>query len=188
MFGAYGSHAMLSIARRAAAGSKAQLIFLCGNNQKLRRRLASMALPYPHVVEDFTTDVASYMRLADFFIGKPGPGSISEALVMGLPLILERSTSTMVQERFNTDWVGRNHLGLVLNSFAKINEAFAIMENPGELARMRAQVAKFKNRALFETPEILSEIIQRPPEPLHAQFPSWADVSVKRRQAPAANA
>jgi hypothetical protein len=188
MFGAYGSHAMLSIARRVAAGSKAQLIFLCGNNQKLRRQLASMALPYPHVVEGFTNDVASYMRLADFFIGKPGPGSISEALVMGLPLVLERNTSTMVQERFNTDWVGRNHLGFVLNSFAKINEALAIMENPGELARMRAQVAKFKNRALFEIPGILDEIIQRPPDPFQARFRAWADVSVKRRQAPAANA
>ena len=52
---------------------------------------------------------------------------------MGLPLVLERNASTMVQERFNTDWVGRNHLGLVLNSFAKINEALAIIGNPGEL-------------------------------------------------------
>jgi 1,2-diacylglycerol 3-beta-galactosyltransferase len=104
------------------------------------------------------------MRLADFFIGKPGPGSISEALVMGLPVILERNASTMIQERFNTDWVGRNHLGLVLNSFAKIDEALAIMVNPGELARMRAQVGKFKNRALFEIPEIFEEIIQRRPE------------------------
>ncbi len=184
MFGAYGSHAMLSIARRAAAGSKVQLIFLCGNNQKLRRRLAEMELPYPHVVQDFTSDVANYIRLADFFIGKPGPGSISEALVMGLPLIVERNASTMVQERFNTDWVGRNHLGLVLNSFAKIDEAFAILANPGELARMRAQVAKFKNRALFEVPEILDKIIQRPPELLDTRFPAWA-YEAKRRRAPA---
>ena len=107
---------------------------------------------------------------------------------MGLPLILERNASTMLQERFNTDWVGRNHLGLVLNSFAKIDQALAIMANPIELARMRAQVGKFKNRALFETPEILDEIMQWPPEPLHGLFAERSDASAKRRQSRAVNA
>jgi 1,2-diacylglycerol 3-beta-galactosyltransferase len=104
------------------------------------------------------------MRLADFFIGKPGPGSISEALVMGLPLILERNAATMVQERFNTDWVRRNHLGIVLNSFGAIDEAFDIMTDPACLARMRAQVKKFENRALFEIPAILGKILSAPSE------------------------
>ena len=160
MFGGYGSRAMLTIARRAAVTqSNVQLIFLCGHNESLRQRLAAMALPYPHFIEGFTSDVAGYMRLADFFIGKPGPGSISEALVMGLPLILVRNASTMVQERFNTDWVKRNHLGIILNSFAAIDQAIAAMTDRAQLARMRAHVRRFENRALFELPGILGEIL-----------------------------
>ncbi|HEX4210893.1 MAG TPA: glycosyltransferase [Candidatus Binataceae bacterium] len=182
MFGGYGSRAMLTIARRAAAcGSKLQLIFLCGHNQKLRRRLAALELPYPCHIAGFTSDVAGYMRLADFFIGKPGPGSISEALVMGLPLMLERNASTMVQERFNTDWVARNHLGLVLNSFATIGETLPVMTDPVQLARLRAQVTKFQNRALFELPGILEEIIQAPPEAIGATFGAGAHSRALRR-------
>ena len=190
MFGGYGSRAMLTIARRAAAaGAKLQLIFLCGHNQKLRRRLAAMELPYPHHIEGFTSDVAGYMRLADFFIGKPGPGSISEALVMNLPLILERNASTMVQERFNTDWVARNHLGIVLNSFATISEALPVMADPARLARMRAQVSKFHNRALFELPGILEEIMHSPAEPIGAPFHARGDAaSLRRRSLAAVNA
>jgi 1,2-diacylglycerol 3-beta-galactosyltransferase len=184
MFGGYGSRAMLTIARRAAAvDSKLQLIFLCGHNQKLLRRLAAMELPYPHHIEGFTSDVAGYMRLADFFIGKPGPGSISEALVMGLPLMLERNASTMVQERFNTDWVARNHLGMVLNSFATIGAALPSMADPAQLARMRLQVTKFQNRALFELPGMLEEIMQSPPEPVGAPFHAGADTAASRRRA-----
>ena len=189
MFGGYGSRAMLTIARRAAAcGAKLQLIFLCGHNQRLRRRLAAMDLPYPHHIEGFTSSVAGYMRLADFFIGKPGPGSISEALVMGLPLMLERNASTMVQERFNTDWAGRNHLGMVLNSFTTIGEALPFMVDPVQLVRMRMQVRKFQNRALFELPSILGQIIHLPLEQIDAPFGITATTQATRRQTRAVNA
>ena len=57
------------------------------------------------------------MSLADFFIGKPGPGSISEAVAMGLPVIVERNTWTLPQERYNADWVLERNAGLVLPNF-----------------------------------------------------------------------
>ena len=34
-----------------------------------------------------------FLRLADVFIGKPGPGTVSEALVMGVPVVVDRSES-----------------------------------------------------------------------------------------------
>jgi len=42
------------------------------------------------------------MQLSDYFVGKLGPESVSEALVIGLPVIVERNARTMVQERYNT--------------------------------------------------------------------------------------
>jgi 1,2-diacylglycerol 3-beta-galactosyltransferase len=120
------------------------------------------------------------MRLADFFIGKPGPGSISEALVMGLPLIVERNAWTMVQERFNTDWIARNEIGIVLPSFREIASAVSTMLNREQLNRMRASVKALDNRAVFEIPEILEALISRHRSAnlgfgrssLAAQFPS----------------
>ena len=43
------------------------------------------------------------MRLSDFFIGKPGPGSISEAVAMKLPVIVESNAWTLPQERYNAN-------------------------------------------------------------------------------------
>jgi UDP-N-acetylglucosamine:LPS N-acetylglucosamine transferase len=160
MFGAYGSRRMAAIAARIAeAGLETQLVFMCGRNEQLRNQLAAMRLPFPHHIEGFTHDIPGFMQLADFFIGKPGPGSISEALVTGLPLIVERNVLTMVQERYNTEWILANGLGIVLRSFSEIAEAVARMLDPRQLNRFRTNVGMFENRAVFEIPEILDLLI-----------------------------
>ena len=160
MFGSYGSSQMASIARRIeAAQLKTQLIFICGHNAKLRDQIESMKLSYPFHCVGFTQEIPYFMRLADFFIGKPGPGSISEALVIGLPLIVERNAWTMVQERFNTDWIARNGVGIVLPSFREIASAVSTMLDPEQMARLRASVRVVDNRAVFEIPEILEALI-----------------------------
>jgi len=162
MFGSYGSSQMAAIARRIeVAGLKTQLIFICGHNDKLRERIESMELSYPFRCVGFTQEIPYYMKLADFFIGKPGPGSISEALVMGLPLIVERNAWTMVQERFNTDWIAQKGFGIVLPSFREIGSAVSTMLDRVEFIRLRANVEAFDNCAVFEIPEILEALISR---------------------------
>lgn len=160
MFGSYGSSQVTAIAKRIeVAGSKTQLIFICGHNDKLRERLETMKLSYPFHCVSFTQEIPYYMKLADFFIGKPGPGSISEALVMGLPLIVERNAWTMVQERFNTDWIAQNGFGVVLPSFRDIGTAVSTMLDREQFAGLRVNVEAFDNRAVFEIPEILQALI-----------------------------
>jgi UDP-N-acetylglucosamine:LPS N-acetylglucosamine transferase len=162
MFGSYGSSQMESIARRIdSAGLKTQLIFICGHNDKLRARLEGMEFSNPFHCVGFTQEIPYFMKLADFFIGKPGPGSISEALVMGLPVIVERNAWTMVQERFNTDWIAQNRLGIVLPSFRQIACAVSTMLDRERCAPLRASVKAYENRAVFEIPEILEGLISQ---------------------------
>src|SRR5271155_1821872 len=76
MFGSYGSSQMATIARRIeSAGLKTQLIFVCGHNVKLRERIEGLELRYPFHCVGFTQGIPPFKKLADFFIGKPGPGS-----------------------------------------------------------------------------------------------------------------
>jgi 1,2-diacylglycerol 3-beta-galactosyltransferase len=160
MFGGYGSRRMATIAQRLAeGGQKVQIIFICGHNRRLREQLMAMRLPYPFAVEGFTPDVPYFMRLADFFIGKPGPGTISEALVSGLPLIVERNASTMVQERYNTEWILENQLGIVIRSFSEISKAVGMMIGEEQYRFFRTRVSMVNNRAVFEIPEILDQIM-----------------------------
>jgi 1,2-diacylglycerol 3-beta-galactosyltransferase len=159
-FGGFGSRRMLTIAQRVAeARLNVQLIFVCGRNQRLRERLSAMALPFSHHVEGFTPAIPYFMRLADFFIGKPGPGSISEALVVGLPVIVERNGLTMVQERFNTEWIARHQLGMILHSFSELPSALRQILDPERLARFRARARALDNRAVFEIPVLLEALI-----------------------------
>ena len=69
-----------------------------------------------HVV-GFSSEIPYFMSLSDFFIGKPGPGSITEAIKMKLPVIVERNAWTLPQERYNADWVKEKRCGIVLDSF-----------------------------------------------------------------------
>jgi 1,2-diacylglycerol 3-beta-galactosyltransferase len=149
---------MLDIARELP---DTQLIMICGKNQKLAERLRALPTNAPHFVEGFTQEVPYYMHLSDFFIGKPGPGSISEAVAMKLPVIVERNAWTLPQERYNADWILENEVGEVLSSFRQIVPAVARLINPPTLSRYRANAAAMRNRAVFEIPDILQTIFER---------------------------
>jgi UDP-N-acetylglucosamine:LPS N-acetylglucosamine transferase len=159
LFGGHGSKAMLEIAERLDRSPlELQLIFICGRNEKLANALRARKSRLPRFVEGFTTKVNHYMQLADFFIGKPGPGCISEALAMRLPVIVECNAWTLPQERYNAGWVAEKEVGIVLPSFRKINGAVAQLIAPSTLARFRSNAAALQNRAVFEIPVMLETI------------------------------
>ena len=159
LFGGEGSSAMVHIARRVS--TDAQFIFICGRNAKLADRLKALPTKFPKYVEGFTNQVPYYMQLVDFFIGKPGPGSISEALAMRLPIIVERNAWTLPQERYNTEWVRENQVGVVLKSFRDIDAGLRELLEHRNLERFRRNAAAMENRAVFEIPEILASLLQR---------------------------
>ena len=162
LFGGHGSKAMLEIAQRLERSTLGlQLIFVCGKNDKLAGVLRSQRSRLPRFVEGFTTRVNYYMQLADFFIGKPGPGSVSEALAMHLPVIVECNQWTLPQERYNAEWIVEKQVGMVLPNFRTIEPAVAQLIEPGQLERYRANVAATKNRAIFEIPAILEQILEQ---------------------------
>ena len=162
MFGGHGAPVMLEIAKRLNAGlQRVQLIMICGHNEKLRTGLHAMQTQAPMLVEGFTSNVANYMSVADFFIGKPGPGSISEALQFHLPVIVERNQRTMPQERYNTEWVAERRLGIVLRSFGEIAQGVEQLLQPETFAELRSNARAYSNRALLEIPSILHDVLER---------------------------
>jgi hypothetical protein len=161
LFGGQGSNAMLDIASKLnGSDAGVQLILICGRNEKLAQRLRLMPKKIPMHIEGFTSDVPHFMRLADFFVGKPGPGSISEAVAMKLPVIVERNAWTMPQERYNTEWVKEKRAGVVLANFRGIDRAVTRMLSTSEFAGYKSSVEQIENRAVFEIPEILAAILR----------------------------
>ena len=155
LFGGQGAAVMEDIARRL---SGRQLLAICGHNQKLAQKLRSLRREAPIFVEGFTKEVARYMQLADYFIGKPGPGSISEAIAMRLPVIVVRNAWTLPQERYNADWVREQGVGIVLANFKPIGDAVEELLAPATYEKFRAATEALQNRAVFEIPDILGGI------------------------------
>ncbi len=159
LFGGEGSSIMLDIAKRVTL--PAQLIFICGRNQELRDELRRFQTKFPKYVEGFTTEIPYYMHLSDFFIGKPGPGSISEAIAMHLPVVVERNLWTLPQERYNTEWILERQVGVVLNSFRNIDAGLKQLLDPENFKRFRANAGAIQNRAVFEIPDILDLLLEK---------------------------
>jgi 1,2-diacylglycerol 3-beta-galactosyltransferase len=161
MFGGEGSTKMMDIVGRLNESSlDLQIIAICGKNKKLEAEMKGKKSRIPIYVEGFTREVPRFMRLADFFIGKPGPGSISEAVALGLPVIVESNAWTLPQERYNAEWVEEEKVGIALSSFrGQIVDAVRRMTDPEARAEFGRNVAAMNNRAVFEIPVILERIL-----------------------------
>jgi UDP-N-acetylglucosamine:LPS N-acetylglucosamine transferase len=160
LFGGQGSNVMFSIAQRLGNSSTdLQLIMICGRNTNLKNRLAGLKTRNKIFVEGFTKEIPYYMRLSDFFIGKPGPGSISESLKLNLPVIIERNAWTLPQERYNAEWIRKQGLGIVIENFREIESAVKNLIASDRLETIKKKISALDNRAVFEIPGILEQIL-----------------------------
>jgi hypothetical protein len=176
LFGGYGSNVIYDITERLDASDlPVQLVLICGRNEKLAAKLNAQQWRMPIKVIGFTKEVHKLMRAADFLIGKPGPGSIAEAMVRQLPVLIECNAWTLPQERYNAEWVTEKRVGIVLKSFREVVAGVRQMLQPTTLAEFRRNVAALENRAIFEIPEILAKLLDQPrpsKTQAQAQFPS----------------
>jgi len=99
-----------TVAAIDAAKVPTGLVIITGNNAALKERLEARQYNYPACVVGFTTDMPTYMQACDVIVTKAGPGTISEAFVAGLPIILYSKIPG--QENGNVDYVVQRHAGV----------------------------------------------------------------------------
>jgi UDP-N-acetylglucosamine:LPS N-acetylglucosamine transferase len=173
MFGGHGSHAMIDIVEGLdRTDARLQLILLCGHNRGLADELRHLQTRIRLCVQEFTPRVEHFMALGDLFIGKPGPGSISEALQMNLPVVVECNSRTLPQERYNAEWLIENGYGTVITDFREIGPCIRELLKPDTLGQLRRNVSAYSNRALLEVPRILDECWRLKRGPLHSVVPA----------------
>ena len=161
LFGGHGSKVMYDITRHLdTAQLPVQLILICGRNEDLAAKFNAQSWRMPVKVIGFTKEIHKLMRAADFLIGKPGPGSIAEAMVRKLPVLIECNAWTLPQERYNAEWVAEKRVGIVLDNFREVVSGVQRMLDPATLAEFRKNVAALENRAIFEISEILEKLLR----------------------------
>lgn len=94
----------------AEAGLPVTLVIIAGRNQDLKQRLEERQWPMTTLVYGFVNAMPDFMRAADILVTKAGPGTISEALNAGLPMILYSRLPG--QEDGNVDYVISEGVGV----------------------------------------------------------------------------
>jgi 1,2-diacylglycerol 3-beta-galactosyltransferase len=70
------------------SGLDLSLAVVCGRNQHLKERLEQRPWRVPIHIYGFVTQMPQFMQAADILVTKAGPGTISEAFIAGLPMVL----------------------------------------------------------------------------------------------------
>jgi processive 1,2-diacylglycerol beta-glucosyltransferase len=133
--------------------SPAEVVALCGRNQKLKHRIDHLAASIPPDSQlsiktvGYTTAMDEYMSASDILLGKPGGLTTSEALAKGLIFVIvnpipgqeERNSDHLLEEgvaiRCNNLPVLAHKLDLLLSDPARMNTMRA---NARRLARPHA--------------------------------------------------
>jgi 1,2-diacylglycerol 3-beta-galactosyltransferase len=161
LFGGKGSPELLPLAERLLREDSAlRVIAVCGDNPPLYESLAPLDAESGGRLRrfGFTDRVAELLAAADLLVTKPGPGSLSEAFQLRVPVVVTRNVHTIPQERFNTELVAKRGLGLVVSSWREIPGAVkGLRAEPGRLEAMRASLRALPpNRAVYEVLDVIA--------------------------------
>jgi processive 1,2-diacylglycerol beta-glucosyltransferase len=145
-----------------------QVIAACGDNERLRRRVASLPRPTGGLLHalGFTKEVADLMTAADVVVGKSGGITTSECMALGKPFVV--SGSIPGQEERNADAVVAAGAGLRALTPEEVRwHVVRLLSRPDDLRAMAT-----KARA-FGRPQAADAIADRIAETLGAA-PVWS--------------
>lgn len=140
----------------ATLGAACQVVVVCGRNAKLVEKLSTKQYPPGMAVhvKGFVTNMPDFMSACDVIITKAGPGTISEALICGLPMVL--NAFVPCQEEGNIPYVTDNGVGVFETKPAKVAEIITDWLSGGE---KELKVLAAKAKALGK-PDALFDIVK----------------------------
>jgi len=107
----------------AASGLKAGLAIVTGRNQALKTRLENHTWAIPTFIYGSVKEMPKFMQAAHILVTQGGPGTVSEALISHLPMIIYSYLPG--QETGNVTYVTEKGAGIFASSPEKIVAALA---------------------------------------------------------------
>ncbi|XP_061368080.1 probable monogalactosyldiacylglycerol synthase, chloroplastic isoform X3 [Gastrolobium bilobum] len=139
-----------------------QVLVICGRNKKLADKLNSINWKIPVQVKGFVTKMEECMGACDCIITKAGPGTIAEAMIRGLPIILNDYIAG--QEAGNVPYVVENGCGKFSKSPKEIAKIVADWFGPraDELKGMSQNALRLaRPDAVFKIVHDLHELVRQ---------------------------
>ncbi|MEW5300952.1 MAG: hypothetical protein WDW36_003840 [Sanguina aurantia] len=146
-------------------GTRCQMVVICGRNKKLLDRIQGTqhASGMRVLACGFVDNIHEWMAASDCIITKAGPGTIAEALIAGLPILLNGNIPC--QEEGNIPYVIDNGVGAFEKQPAKIADIVVDWLGEGEAAfKDMARKAKALGRpeAVYKIVHDLAQLADLP--------------------------
>ncbi|KAL2236895.1 UNVERIFIED_CONTAM: putative monogalactosyldiacylglycerol synthase, chloroplastic [Sesamum indicum] len=130
-----------------------QVLVICGRNKKLASKLQSINWKIPVEVKGFVSKMEECMGACDCIITKAGPGTIAEAMIRGLPIILNDYIAG--QEAGNVPYVVQNGCG----KFSKSPKEIANIVSQWFGPKQDELVAMSQNSLRLARPDAVFKIV-----------------------------
>ncbi|MCS6774421.1 MAG: glycosyltransferase [Anaerolineae bacterium] len=125
----------------ALSGLPIQLLVVCGRNQTVKENLEFLNPRVPMRVFGFVDNIPELMGASDVLVTKAGPGTICEAFIAGLPIILYDAVPG--QEDGNVEYVVKNGAGVWCPfPWDVLRQVKLWLNKPAALAAARAASAR----------------------------------------------
>lgn len=157
-----------------------QLVVVCGKNDSLRASIAASEWPIKVTALGYVSNMSDWMVASDIVCTKAGPGTIAEALIRGLPIVITGYLPG--QEEANVKYVVSEQVGQFAKKPVKIAELVARwLANPQLLADMscRALAIARPHASL----EIAADLMEVAKVKITENIQSWERQQVARASA-----
>jgi len=124
-----------------------QLIIVCGRNRKLKKQLGLKLKNYKHdvLLLGFCENIQELMAISDLMITKPGGVTTSEALAMGLPLLIYHPLPG--QEEDNAEFLWKSGLAFLAKTENDLILTIeSILNNSRDLKSMQQLTEPYQTR------------------------------------------
>jgi len=144
MMGGRGAQAIEKLAEQLVKLQTPVHLLLCIGKQTEVKESLLLLEPAPGItlsIIEFTPHIAELMAISDLFVTKSGGQSISEALYMGLPMLVDATDQAIDWELLNRKIVEKRGFGVLVKRLHKLVPMVQkILDNPMQLAEWKANI------------------------------------------------
>jgi 1,2-diacylglycerol 3-beta-galactosyltransferase len=154
----------IALAQNLAGDRKpvGQMVVICGRNELLTQKLTERRWMIPVQVKGFVNNMPEWMLASDCVVTKAGPGTIAEALICGLPMVI--SGFIPGQEEGNVNYVVDHRVGKFTTEPQEIGEIVRGWFSTGEveLTQMSQTALRLGHpQATFEIVQTIINLAER---------------------------
>lgn len=148
LLGAVGLQTQPAVAQQLTKlDFSAHFIFCVGRQEELHTTIRQLAWP-EHLsltTIGFTKHISDLMAVSDLLITKSGTVSVSEAIYMNLPMILDSTSSLLNWEKHNHNFVATNNFGISIKNLNDLpNLVKKIMHDSEKLTEYKLSMLQYK--------------------------------------------